>query len=245
MDDTRRSDERENPVPEHTAKGLARGKLTIFFGYAAGVGKTYAMLSDARELRASGVDVVVGYVEPHSRPETMRLLAGLEVIAPKLVPYGDLELREFDLDAALKRHPLVILVDELAHTNAPGSRNKKRYQDVEELLRAGINVHTTVNVQHLESLNDVVSSATKVAVRETVPDYIFDHADNVKIIDLEPDDLLQRFSDGKIYSAERVGVATQNFFSKDNLRALRELAIREAADRISHENQQVDRKSVV
>ncbi|MDR2931172.1 MAG: DUF4118 domain-containing protein [Propionibacteriaceae bacterium] len=212
-----------------------RGALTIFFGYAAGVGKTYAMLTEAHEKARAGIDVVVGYVEPHTRPETQRLVDGLTCLEPKTVAYRDIELKEFDVDAALARHPKMILVDELAHTNAPGSRNKKRYQDVEELLRAGIDVSTTLNVQHLESLNNVVAGVTNTPVRETVPDYVFDRADKVKIIDLEPDDLLTRLAEGKIYHGERVSVATEHFFTRENLRALREIAIREAADRISHE----------
>lgn len=210
------------------------GKLKIFFGYAAGVGKTYAMLDDARELLKSGIDVVVGYVEPHTRPETMHLLDGLPVLPPKIVQHKNIQLKEFDLDAALKRKPQLILVDELAHSNADGVRNKKRYQDVEELLNAGIDVYTTVNVQHIESLNDVVQNITKIKVRETIPDYIFDKADRVKLIDIEPDELLRRFAEGKIYRPERAEAATSHFFTKENLRLLREVAMRKAADRISH-----------
>jgi two-component system sensor histidine kinase KdpD len=213
------------------------GKLKIFFGYAAGVGKTYAMLDDAREQIKSGVDVVVGYVEPHTRPETMQLLAGLPVLPPKVAQYKNIQLKEFDLDAALERKPELILVDELAHTNADGVRNKKRYQDIEELLNSGIDVCTTVNVQHIESLNDVVQDITKVNVRETVPDYVFDSADKVKLIDIEPDELLRRFENGKIYRPERAQTALNNFFTRENLRLLREVAMRKAADRISHENQ--------
>jgi len=213
------------------------GKLKIFFGYAAGVGKTYAMLDDAREQLKNGVDVVVGYVEPHTRPETMQLLDGLPVLLPQTVQYRNIQLKEFDLDAALKRKPKLILVDELAHTNAEGVRNKKRYQDIEELLKAGIEVYTTVNVQHIESLNDLVQDITKVRVRETVPDYIFDSADMVKLIDIEPDELLRRFEEGKIYRPERAETALNNFFTRENLRLLREITMRKAADRISHDNQ--------
>ena len=212
------------------------GKLKIFFGYAAGVGKTYAMLDDARELRKNGVDVVVGYVEPHTRPETVRLLEGLPALPPKEIQYKNIRLKEFDLDAALLRKPELILVDELAHTNAEGVRNKKRFQDIEELLKAGINVSTTVNVQHIESLNDVVQDITKVQVRETVPDYIFDNAALVKLIDIEPEELLKRFEEGKIYRPERAQKALNNFFTRENLRLLREIAMRKAADRISHGN---------
>jgi len=215
-----------------------RGKLKVFFGYSAGVGKTYAMLEEAQKLLRSGVDVVAGYIEPHVRPETARLLTGLPQLAPQIIRYKNIELKEFDLDAALKRKPQLILVDELAHTNAAGTRNKKRFQDIEELLNAGIDVFTTVNVQHIESLNNIVGDITKIAVNETVPDYIFDRSDQVKIIDVEPDELLQRFEEGKIYRPERAAAAMNNFFTKDNLRLLREIAMRKAADRISHENQQ-------
>ncbi|MDP4119075.1 MAG: sensor histidine kinase KdpD, partial [Bacillota bacterium] len=179
----------------------------------------------------------VGYVEPHTRPETLHLLDGLPTLPPKNIMYRNIELKEFDLDAALERKPALILVDELAHSNASGVRNKKRYQDIEELLNAGIDVYTTVNVQHIESLNDIVQSITKVAVQETVPDYIFDHADKVKLIDIEPDELLKRFEAGKIYRPERAQTAMNNFFTKENLRLLREIAMRKAADRISSENQ--------
>ena len=235
-------EERKRPNPEDLLAALhhhnpAHGRLKIFFGYAAGVGKTYAMLTEAHEQLAAGVDLVVGYVEPHTRPETMRLLDGLPQLPPKKIPYRGLELTEFDLDAALERSPQLIVVDELAHTNAEGVRNKKRYQDVEELLRAGIDVYTTVNVQHLESLNNFISEVTRAPVRETVPDQLFDHADRVKIIDIEPDELLRRLAEGKVYHPDRVAVATANFFTPENLSILRETAIREVANRISHGNQ--------
>jgi two-component system sensor histidine kinase KdpD len=214
-----------------------RGRLKIFFGYAAGVGKTYAMLNDAREQMKTGVDVLVGYVEPHTRPETMQLLEGLATLPPKVIEYKNIKLKEFDLDAALQKKPELILVDELAHSNAEGVRNKKRYQDVEELLNAGIDVYTTVNVQHIDSLNDIVQDITQIYVRETIPDYFFDNAEKVRIIDIEPDELLKRFEEGKIYNPERTKKAMSNFFSKENLRLLREIAMRKAADRISHDNQ--------
>ena len=231
----------KRPTPEGILDELEkaennRGKLKIFFGYAAGVGKTYAMLDEAQELRKNNIDVLAGYIEPHTRPETLHLLDGLPSLPPRAISYRNIELKEFDLDAALRRKPAVILIDELAHTNAVGSRNKKRYQDVEEVLNAGIDVYTTVNVQHIESLNNIVGDITKITVSETVPDYIFDHADMVKIIDLEPDELLQRFEEGKVYRPERVEAAMRNFFTKENLRLLREIAIRKAADRITHEN---------
>ncbi|WP_025700143.1 sensor histidine kinase, partial [Paenibacillus durus] len=232
----------ERPDPDELLKdmpsepGTRTGKLKIFFGYAAGVGKTYAMLDDAREQLQRGVDVLVGYVEPHTRPETLQLLEGLPTLPPKVVEHKHIRLREFDLDQALERKPELILVDELAHSNADGVRNKKRYQDIEELLQAGIDVYTTVNVQHIESLNDVVQGITKIVVRETIPDYVFDGADKVKLIDIDPDELLKRFTEGKIYRPERAAAAMDHFFTNSNLRLLREIAMRKAADRISHDN---------
>ena len=209
-----------------------RGKLKMFFGAAAGVGKTYAMLEAARELRADGVDVVVGYVETHKRVETEALLEGLEVLPRRAVEYRGATVPEFDLDAALQRRPAIILVDELAHTNAPGCRHAKRWQDVVELLDAGIDVYTTVNVQHVESLNDVVAKITGVVMRETVPDSVFEQADEVELIDLPPDDLLQRFREGKVYMPAQAQEAVENFFRKGNLIALRELALRRTAARV-------------
>ncbi|MEG1831628.1 MAG: sensor histidine kinase KdpD, partial [Raoultibacter sp.] len=211
----------------------ARGRLRIFFGYAAGVGKTYAMLQEAHELQGKGYDVVVGYIEPHTRADTMALLAGLEQIEPQKLQHKNITLREFDLDATLARHPRIVLVDELAHTNAPGSRHKKRYQDVEELLRAGIDVFTTLNVQHLEALNDKIASVTQVSVAERIPDHIFDHAVSVELIDIEPDDLIERLESGKIYLPDRATAALSHFFSKKNLAALREIALRRMADRMN------------
>ncbi len=213
------------------------GRLKIFFGYAAGVGKTYAMLNEAQEQYRCGMDVLVGYIEPHTRPETMRLLHGLPALPPIKILYRNLQLKEFDLDEALKRRLELILVDELAHTNAGGRRNRKRFQDIEELLNAGSDVYTTVNVQHLESLNDVIENITKINVRETAPDYIFDRADKVKLIDIEPDELLHRFEEGKVYRPEQAETAKRNFFTQDNLRLLREIAMRRTADRISNKNQ--------
>src|SRR5262245_14883651 len=210
----------------------ARGKLKVFFGAAAGVGKTYAMLEAAREQRVAGVDVVAGVVETHKRAETEALLAGLEILPPRQIEYHGTTLKEFDLDAALARRPTIILVDELAHTNAPGSRHAKRWQDVHELLDAGINVYTTVNVQHLESLNDVVAKITGIVVRETVPDSVLEQADEVELVDLPPDDLLQRLKEGKVYVPEQAREAIQNFFRKGNLIALRELALRATAERV-------------
>ena len=208
------------------------GRLKIFFGYAAGVGKTYAMLEAAHRAKEAGVDVVAGYIEPHTRPETTTLLDGLEQLPAKIIPYKGMELREFDLDAALKRHPQLILVDELAHTNAEGSRHVKRYQDVQELLRAGINVYTTVNVQHLESLNDKVAAITGVSVAERIPDSVFDSADQVELVDLEPADLLERLREGKVYRPRQAAQAMGNFFTGKNLASLREIALRRTADRL-------------
>lgn len=208
------------------------GRLKIFFGYAAGVGKTYAMLEAAHRAKAAGVDVVAGYIEPHTRPETMALLEGLEQLPVKAVPYKGIQLHEFDLDAALARKPQLLLVDELAHTNAGGCRHVKRYQDIQELLRAGVNVYTTVNVQHLESLNDKVASITGVSVAERVPDSVFDSADQVELVDLEPADLLERLREGKIYRQRQAAQALGNFFTEKNLASLREIALRRTADRL-------------
>jgi two-component system, OmpR family, sensor histidine kinase KdpD len=213
----------------------ARGKLKIFFGAAAGVGKTYAMLEAAREHRAQGVDVVVGWVDSHGRAETEALLEGLEILPRRPVAYRGTTLAEFDLDAALARRPGLMLVDELAHSNAPGSRHAKRWQDVLELLDAGINVYTAMNVQHVESLNDVVARITGVIVRETVPDSILEHTDEVELIDLPPDDLLHRLRDGKIYIPDQAREAMENFFRKGNLIALRELALRVTAQHVDAE----------
>jgi len=213
-----------------------RGKLKVFFGATAGVGKTYKMLEEARALKAKGVDVVVGYVEPHGRSDTETLLEGLERLPYLLVRYRGTLLRDFDLDAALARKPALLLVDELAHTNPtegePRPRHAKRCQDVEELLAAGIDVYTTVNVQHIESLNDVVAGITGVRMQETVPDRVFESADEVELIDLPPDELLERLHAGKIYVPEQVRHAIDNFFRKGNLIALRELALRTTADRV-------------
>ncbi len=209
-----------------------RGKLKIFFGASPGVGKTYAMLSEARRLRAQSLDVVVGVVETHGRSETAMLLEGLERLPRKLVEHRGRMLQEFDLDAALKRRPAVLLVDELAHTNVPGCRHPKRWQDIEELLAAGIDVLSTVNVQHIESLNDIVGGITGIRVGETVPDRIFAEANEVVLVDLTPDDLLVRLREGKVYLPEQAERAIQNFFRKGNLIALRELALRLTADRV-------------
>ena len=210
----------------------ARGRLKIFFGASAGVGKTYAMLGAARQQVLQGVDVVIGVVETHGRMETEVMADGLEVLPLKEIDYRQRTLREFDLDAALQRRPQLVLVDELAHSNVPGSLHPKRWQDVEELLAAGIDVYTTINVQHLETLNDVVSGITGIRVWETVPDKVFDAADEVVLVDLPPDELLQRLKEGKVYLPNQAERAIRNFFRKGNLIALRELALRRTADRV-------------
>lgn len=223
-----------NQIEKEESKAM-RGKLKIFFGYAAGVGKTYAMLREAQEVKELGKDIIIGYIEPHARVETMNLTNGFEAVRTKVVNYRGINIREFDIDKALQRKPDIILVDELAHTNVKGQRNRKRWQDIEELLEAGIDVYTTLNVQHIESLNDVVANITRICVRETIPDKVFDEADKVEIIDIEPDELLKRFSDGKIYKKEQVKRAFHNFFAKNNLYALREIALRRTADRVNNE----------
>lgn len=214
-----------------------RGKLKIFFGMVAGVGKTYAMLESARQLQAEDVDVVVGYVETHKRAETDALLAGLEVIPRQKIAYRGATLEEMDTDAILARQPQLVLVDELAHTNAPGVRHLKRYQDIQELLEAGINVFTTVNVQHFESRADAVRQITGITVHETVPDSILDLADEIELIDLSPEDLRKRLSEGKVYTPERIDIAANNFFRVGNLTALREMALRLTAERVDHQLQ--------
>lgn len=210
----------------------ARGKLRVYFGASAGVGKTFAMLAAARSLREQGVDVVIGVVETHGRAETEALIDGIKRLPMKEVPYRDRVLREFDLDGALARRPALVLVDELAHSNAPGSRHPKRWQDIQELQSSGIDVWTTVNVQHLDSLNEAVGGITGIRVWETVPDAVFDSADEVILVDLPADELLRRLREGKVYLPEQARHAVRNFFRKGNLIALRELALRRTADRV-------------
>src|SRR5207342_2423702 len=211
------------------------GRLTLFLGAAPGVGKTYAMLSRARELKKQGIDVVVGLVETHGRVETEALLEGLELLPRTRIEYQGRRLEELDLDALLSRKPGVALVDELAHRNVPGSRHERRWQDVIELLDAGIDVYTTVNIQHLESLNDVVHRITGVRVSETVPDLVFDRLRDIKLIDLPPRELIERLQQGKVYVPEQAAHALQSFFSPSNLAALRELAMQAAADRVDND----------
>jgi two-component system sensor histidine kinase KdpD len=209
-----------------------RGKLKVFFGMAAGVGKTYAMLEEARARAAEGLDVLIGYAEPHIRTDTEALLLGMEILPYQIVEYRNAKLKELDLDAALNRHPALICVDELAHSNAPGMRHPKRWQDVLELLDAGINVYTTLNVQHLESINDIVERVTGVKVRETLPDLALEQADEVELVDIAPEELLERFQEGKVYRPEQAERAARHFFTKGNLIALRELALRQTAQRV-------------
>ncbi len=213
----------------------ARGKLKLFFGYAAGVGKTYAMLQAARQQAADGKDVVIGYVEAHGRKETESLLEGLEQLPVLEIDYRGAKLREFDLDGALIRNPELVVVDELAHTNVTGARHVKRWQDVEELLAAGINVYSTMNVQHVESLNDVVAQISGVVVRETVPDQVLRVASEVVLVDLPPEELLVRLREGKVYVPEQASRALDSFFRRENLVALREIALRQAAERVHHD----------
>jgi two-component system sensor histidine kinase KdpD len=209
-----------------------RGRLKIFFGFAAGVGKTFAMLLAARERRAENIDVVAGLIETHNRKETADLLEGLEIVPRKAIEYRGTTLTEFDLDAALKRKPSIILVDEMAHTNAPGSRHPKRWQDIEELLEIGIDVYTSLNVQHLESLNDDIGQIAGIRVWETVPDTVFEAADEVELVDLPPDELLVRLKEGKVYLPQQAEEAIRHFFRKGNLIALRELALRQTASQV-------------
>ncbi len=230
------------PTPEAMLKLVqaeeaqsGQGRLKIFLGYAAGVGKTYAMLEAARGRKRDGRDVAAGYVESHGRSETDALLAGLELIPRREMPYAGVTLPEMDLDALLARKPQIALVDELAHSNVPGSRHEKRWQDVEELLAAGIDVYTTVNIQHFESLNDVVARITGITVRETVPDRLLDAAFEIRLVDIPPEDLLQRLQEGKVYLPEQAALATDKFFRPGNLMALRELSLRRTAERVDNQ----------
>jgi len=239
MADQRR-DPDQRPSPEALLEAARReerrsGRLKIFVGAAPGVGKTYEMLQQARARNQDGYDIVVGVVETHGRKETQALLNGLETIPRKRLEYKGQSLEELDLDAVIARHPQIVLVDELAHTNAPGSRHPKRYLDVEELLNHGIDVYTTVNIQHIESLNDVVAQITHVRVRETVPDSVFDRADAVELVDLTPDDLIERLKEGKVYIPKQAERALEHFFSPPNLTALRELALRRTAERVDEQ----------
>lgn len=217
-----------------------RGRLKLYIGHAAGVGKTYQMLEDAHALKNQGVDVVAGFIETHGRSETLAKIGDLEAIARRRVSYKGRELEEMDLPAILARKPQIVLVDELAHTNVPGVENEKRYQDVEEILAAGIAVMTTVNIQHFESVQEIVSRVTGVEVRERVPDRLLRQADAVVNVDLPSEELIDRLRAGKIYPAERIPTALQNFFTEENLASLRELAMRQIADRLEAERRGID-----
>jgi two-component system sensor histidine kinase KdpD len=235
-----RSHSDQRPSPDALLEAARReerrsGRLKIFVGAAPGVGKTYEMLQQARARKQDGYDVVVGVVETHGRKETQALLDGLEILPRKQLEYKGQPLEEMDLDAIIARHPQIALVDELAHTNAPGSRHPKRYLDVEELLNHGIDVYTTVNIQHIESLNDIVAQITHVRVRETVPDSVFDRADAIELVDLTPDDLIERLKEGKVYIPQQAERALEHYFSPGNLTALRELALRRTADRVDEQ----------
>ena len=237
------SDKRPNPdaLLARVQRSEARekhGQLKIYLGMCAGVGKTYAMLSDALIIKDRGVDIVAGYIEPHGRPDTDALAKKFEPIPSRQIDHNGVTILEFDLDAALKRKPAIVLVDELAHTNAPGSRHTKRWQDVNELLDAGIDVFSTVNIQHLESLNDVVARITGTTVQETVPDSFFVRAGKIEVIDIPPEELIQRLKEGKVYTPEKVETALANFFREGNLMALRELVLRQVADRVDAEMRQ-------
>src|SRR6266566_3983361 len=221
----------EQTSPQTGGYPHKRGRLRVYLASAAGAGKTYAMLNEGHRRESRGTDVVVGYVETHGRSQTQAQIGDLEVIPRKQVTYHGVTLEEMDTEAIIARHPKVALIDELAHTNVPGSKHAKRYQDVEEILDAGIDVITTLNIQHLESLNDLVASITGVRVRETLPDWILDQADEVELIDISPHALRQRMKLGNIYPPERVDAALNNFFREGNLTALRELALRRTAEK--------------
>jgi two-component system sensor histidine kinase KdpD len=226
------TDDASRLPPEHflnLIRRQQRGRLKIYLGYAAGVGKTYEMLQEGQRLKRQGVDVVIGFVETHGRVETAAQISDLEQMPRRRIEYLGVVLEEMDLDAVLKRHPTVVLVDELAHTNAPGSPHAKRYQDVEDLLNAGINVISTLNIQHLESLYDIVEKATGVRVKERIPDYVLGMADQLVNVDLSAEDLRERLQSGKVYSEERIETALENFFKAGNLSQLRELAMEEIA----------------
>lgn len=212
-----------------------KGHLKIFIGYAPGVGKTFAMLNEGNRRLKRGQDIVIGYMEAHDRKETNEQIGNLQAIERKKILYNGILMVEMDTDAVITRRPQIALIDELAHTNVPGSKNKKRYEDVEEILNAGINVITTLNIQHLESLNDVIKTITGIIVRETIPDYIVEKADEVVMIDITPDALQNRLKRGNVYNSEKVPQALKNFFRKGNLSALREIALRQTAEEVNEE----------
>ena len=237
------SPDETRPAPEHfltLIRQQQRGRLKIYLGFAAGVGKTYEMLQEGHRLKRRGVDVVIGLVETHGRAETIAQITDLEQVLRRKIEFHGVTLEEMDLDAILARKPSVVLVDELAHTNAPGSRNAKRYQDIDELLQTGINVISTLNIQHLESLYDVVERATGVKVKERVPDYILAMADQLVNVDVSAEDLRERLQQGKVYPQARIDTALQNFFTQANLTRLREMALEEIAHRLDRRQKRQD-----
>lgn len=243
MEEIRQRPEQILKQIEKEEQCLKRGRLKVFFGYAAGVGKTYAMLKAAHSAKSRGIDVIAGYIEPHVRPQTSALINGLECLPNLVTEYNGITLSEFNLDAALARHPQLILVDELAHTNASVCRHTKRYQDIQELLNSGIDVYTTVNVQHIESLNDTVASITGIMVHERIPDSVFDNAGQVELVDIEPQELIERLQSGNVYKSVQAEHAIENFFTVENLTALREIALRRCADRVNLLTETVRMKS--
>ena len=243
MEEIRQRTEQILKQIEEEEQCLKRGRLKVFFGYAAGVGKTYAMLKAAHSAKSRGIDVIAGYIEPHVRPQTAALINGLECLPNLVTEYNGITLSEFNLDAALARHPQLILVDELAHTNASVCRHTKRYQDIQELLNSGIDVYTTVNVQHIESLNDTVASITGIMVHERIPDSVFDNAGQVELVDIEPQELIERLQSGNVYKSVQAEHAIENFFTVENLTALREIALRRCADRVNLLTETVRMKS--
>ncbi|MGA2031412.1 MAG: universal stress protein [Thermoguttaceae bacterium] len=242
------SHDESQPKPEQfldLIRRQQRGRLKIYLGFAAGVGKTYDMLQEGNRLRRQGVDVVIGLVETHGRAETIAQVGELEQVPRRRIEYRGIVLEEMDVDAVLARRPTIALIDELAHTNAPGSRNPKRHQDVEEILRAGINVITTLNIQHLESLHDIVERATGVRVKERIPDYVVNMADQIVNVDLSAEDLRDRLQAGKIYTAERIQTAMENFFGQEKLTQLRELAMEEIAFHLDRHRREAAQRSGV
>lgn len=241
------SSQETGAVPEHflaLIREQRRGRLKIYLGFAPGVGKTYEMLLEGQRIKARGVDVVIGIVETHGRTDTAAQISNLETMPRRRIEYHGVVLEEMDLDAILERHPDVVLVDELAHTNAPGSRFAKRYQDVEELLHAGINVISTLNIQHLESLYDIVEKAIGVKVKERIPDYVLGMADQLINVDLSAEDLRERLLAGKVYPAERINAAMENFFTQVNLTRLREYALEEIAHRLDQRRNKAEKDKI-
>jgi len=214
-------------------------KLKIFFGYAAGVGKTYAMLSAAKKEQTAGMDIVIGYLEPHADRIPRENQRDLEAVPTRKMQVNRISVQEMDIDGILRRNPQIVLIDEMAHTNADGCRHPKRYQDIEEILNAGIDVYTTLNVQHIESVHDKVAAITGITVKERIPDRIFDRADQIKMVDIQPEELMERLRAGKIYKAERMAQALDNFFTEENLIALREIALRRMADWLNKEQDEM------